>query len=244
MAKLTEDQLKQAVDAMLRQFVAENDPLGTELHVRMRGLEAAAPYLQIPWGEPTPEEIAKIANLRWHWENRSLSTSAEDVRFVAGQFVDLRNAALIPKPENPVVKDALANLQGVTLTRDEAQKITAAVWGCTDLAGEYRHSVFDPPTQKPETFKFGFTGFKDLPERQTGEYLDSMLSDSSKIAQPREEFKPNPADAPLTALRHAKLKKAFRMACEAVGPAEPFDPDKWASRQADIALAALDEVKP
>ena len=191
MAKLTEEQLRQAVDAMLRQFDAENDPMGTELHVRMRGLEAAAPYLQMLWDEPSHQE--------WELAKEAVVGPANPIFSalrIAREFVRRRNAALIPKPENPIIKDALANLRGVTLTHDEAQKITAAVWGCTDLAGEYRHSVFDPPTQKPETFGFGFTGFKDLPERQTGQYLDSMLSDSSKIAQPRPPIQRNPADMP------------------------------------------------
>jgi transposase len=157
-------------------------------NVLFMSLRAAAPYLQLPWDEPTEKEAYACQDAPNVQDNEPQQVIAE--------FVRRRNAALIPKPENPIVKDALANLRGVTLTHDEAQKITAAVWGCTDLAGEYRHSVFDPPTQKPETFGFGFTGFKDLPERQTGQYLDSMLSDSSKIAQPRPPIQRNPADMP------------------------------------------------
>jgi hypothetical protein len=57
MAELTERQLRLAAAALHKRFAQEGDPMGVDLHVCMRGLEAAAPFLQFLWEEPTTDEI-------------------------------------------------------------------------------------------------------------------------------------------------------------------------------------------
>ena len=61
-------------------------------------LRVTAPYLQMPWDEPTNEEVANIV--------RKLFATTECLDMLVledtlREFVRLRNAALLPKPVDP-----------------------------------------------------------------------------------------------------------------------------------------------
>jgi hypothetical protein len=74
MTELTEQQIEQAIAAFGNYAVAE----------RMR---RAAPFLQLPWDEPTEEEIDNAGR-------RGIESALRE-------FVRRRNAALQPKPVDP-----------------------------------------------------------------------------------------------------------------------------------------------
>lgn len=84
MAELTEEQIELAVREFLTMAQGEYVRDGT---VITKGLCAAAPYLQLPWEEPTKEEVAAI-----HWTLLSDGIAT---------FVRRRNAALLPEPVVP-----------------------------------------------------------------------------------------------------------------------------------------------
>jgi len=98
MAELTEQQLRLAAEAWGKSAHAQNDPIGANLHCFMRALEAAAPYLQLPWDEPSEEEVeeAMDAVIRAH----SLMGRERNwkVREVIREFVNRRN----PPPYKPI----------------------------------------------------------------------------------------------------------------------------------------------
>lgn len=107
MAELTKEQIESAAQALWQVTLEHRNHCSTtskweevaehykeEWRVWAR---AAAPFLQLPWDTPTTDEIKEITNQIWHWgsgPHRNFDTA----RFVAGQFVDRRNAALVPKP--------------------------------------------------------------------------------------------------------------------------------------------------
>lgn len=109
MAKLTKNQLSLATKAYYGALPG-TDPAGYHTSSIEKGLEAAAPFLQLPWDEPTDEEIAEIIRQHWHWNGRRKHIS-EVVRFIAGQFVDRRNAAFTPKPADPRREKIIAALR-------------------------------------------------------------------------------------------------------------------------------------
>ncbi len=91
MAELTKEQLDRAIDSY------ESIPLlgdvGTRGFIR-RCLIAAAPYLQLPWDEPTEKELF---DAKCGWGIERPFAICEEMR----QFVRIRNAALLPKPVDP-----------------------------------------------------------------------------------------------------------------------------------------------
>lgn len=92
MAELTQDQVERA-------HMALNGGAG-DIDLIHKSLHAAAPFLQLPWDEPTPEEMAAI--------DRDWIGFAEFVR----EFVRRRNAALLPEPVDPriaIVKHQLTD---------------------------------------------------------------------------------------------------------------------------------------
>lgn len=95
MAELTDDQVKAASAAIAKQFGGAVDGVLAENMLR-----TAAPFLQLPWDDPSNREIDSISKMNWHWRSGP-GTAFDTARFVAGQFVQLRNAALLPKPVDP-----------------------------------------------------------------------------------------------------------------------------------------------
>jgi len=95
MAELSERQIEQAAKAM---HGSDWERLKPDDKERYRtAARAAAPYLQLPWDEPTYEELdiavsdARIGDL----------ASSKDILH---EFVRRRNAALQPKPVDPAVE--------------------------------------------------------------------------------------------------------------------------------------------
>jgi hypothetical protein len=89
MAELTKEQVEQA-----REVYIKSGPNFDE-YVR-----AMAPYLQLPWDEPTESEISDAqADIRF--------TSEHQAAKVLFEFVRHRNAALLPKAANEAIKDLL-----------------------------------------------------------------------------------------------------------------------------------------
>lgn len=105
MAELTQDQVDRAVKAMdaYTPTVITNTELG---HM----VRAAAPFLQLPWDEPTEEESSVI-----HSSDLGLrltSSFDKNKRSILSDFVLRRNAALLPKPVDPRKKVVVGLLLG------------------------------------------------------------------------------------------------------------------------------------
>lgn len=86
MAELTNEQVDKALKACEGKFLG-------------KGIRAAAPFLQLPWDEPSEDEAKVI-----HSTNLGMSLTAtfDQCKWnVLREFVDRRNAALMPKPVDP-----------------------------------------------------------------------------------------------------------------------------------------------
>jgi hypothetical protein len=102
MAELKQEQLMLAVEAQSEAIKrwqnteSEHMPWGTKkYHLGMcqSGLRAAAPYLQFPWENVTDQEISMIAEAQ--------ARDPFGVQCAVVAFVNMRNAALLPKPVDP-----------------------------------------------------------------------------------------------------------------------------------------------
>lgn len=113
MAELTQEQLDLACAEVVRKHY---DPLGPVL--TMDVLRTAAPFLQLPWHEPTHEELVAIQRM-FPVSKPTLS----DLATIASEFVRLRNAVLLPKPVDPrkeKVGPILKSMERAIIGRDEA----------------------------------------------------------------------------------------------------------------------------
>lgn len=120
MDKLTERQLRLAAAALHRSFAQENDPMGADLHVCMRGLEASAPFLQFPWEAPTTGEIMESIS---HYARINPTPSGLPTTAMADTlmgFVRLRNTRislaasdLCSDPRHLAVRQILVEFAGV-----------------------------------------------------------------------------------------------------------------------------------
>lgn len=121
MKKPTEEQIDRA-ETLLNGFGLTNRAL------RQRIAEAA-PFLQMPWEPPTKEETERIRDLRITvLSERGNTTGTEDERDAIADFVERRNADLLPKPVDPrlekirgLCKEWLSNTRdhsGEQLTED------------------------------------------------------------------------------------------------------------------------------
>ena len=87
MKELTDEQIRLAREA----FAKDGGVIITST-----GLRAVAPFLQLPWDEPTVDEAERLHN------HNARTVPAYMGTFQAiGQFVRGRNAALNPKPVDP-----------------------------------------------------------------------------------------------------------------------------------------------
>lgn len=97
MAELTDDQVKAATAAIAKQFGGAVDGVLAENMLR-----AAAPFLQLPWDDPTKKELERF---RVH--------GVADFRGEIHNFIRSRNAALMSKPVDPRLDVLYALLQEV-----------------------------------------------------------------------------------------------------------------------------------
>lgn len=117
MADLTQEQVERAAKAAHDAFMEDGQPIGYDklaqtLREPYRScVRAAAPFLQLPWDEPTLEEASK-------------ANQCMDGQSAIFDFIRRRNAALLPKPVDPrlaVVRHQLGgpsmshNLDGVAV---------------------------------------------------------------------------------------------------------------------------------
>ena len=93
---LTEEQIQQACHAY-----------ATSLGDHVARMKAAAPYLQIPWAEPTAKECDDASRYCGH----------SDYRSVVCQFVFDRNAALLSKPEDHLIMEVAKVIQSDEFNR-------------------------------------------------------------------------------------------------------------------------------
>jgi hypothetical protein len=94
MAELTEQQINDAVDAFGAEWDQQKGLGANRIICERRGLSAAAPFLQLPWDEPTVEEYdIAVRDVR-------IGNTANGVD-IARSIVRRRNAALQPKPVDP-----------------------------------------------------------------------------------------------------------------------------------------------
>jgi hypothetical protein len=136
MAELTPNQIDEAAKALhLAMSVGERNPspwetIGYRSQDRYRVMaHDAAPFLQLPWDEPTEEEWSAIFHSIPGSSARSWASSS--ARSWACEFVRRRNAALLPKPVDPRIAAVLGVLRMPPSTGDEEEviRILAAIDG-------------------------------------------------------------------------------------------------------------------
>jgi hypothetical protein len=114
MKKLTEEQIDQAVESVMRTAAGPID-----LSLARIQLRAAAPFLQIPWEFPTTNEIGDaFAKFR---REETLNNSREGFKRALHEFIFTRNAALLPTPVDPrreTVKCVLGKRYSALLTNN------------------------------------------------------------------------------------------------------------------------------
>lgn len=107
MAELTQEQVERAV-AAVEKLQRSNMDIGSTVAIR-DVICVAAPFLQLPWDEPTEEEI-QVA----YESTEALPLPGGSLRWLK-EFVRRRNAALITKPFDPRKAKIVAALEGLAL---------------------------------------------------------------------------------------------------------------------------------
>lgn len=213
MAELTEQQLESAKQELAKVF---GGPMDDVLMTNM--LRAAAPFLQLPWDEPSEQECEQFYRLN--------SQARPSPRSALEDFVRRRNATLMEKPVAETIEEQLAGAKRACRLALNAFERDDAI----DWAEVEKYAA-------PE-FQFGFTGFKPLDSAERDHmYRTSVLE---RPRPPREEFKKNPADMPQPVdPRKAAIVKMF---ADVPGSYSTIGPGNR-GHVADMILAALDAVK-
>ena len=121
MAELKEQQIEFAVAAF--ENVAGHAATGELLSMAER-MRRAAPFLQLPWDEPTKEEAESFHEDYYTFA----STSIPSTLHALVRFIRYRNAALQPKSVDPRIAVILGILDSSASTSDvKAKEITAAL---------------------------------------------------------------------------------------------------------------------
>ena len=115
MAELTAQQIEFAVAAF--ENVAGHAATGELLSMAER-MRRAAPFLQLPWDEPSREE-------------RNVAANQRNVELALLVFVRRRNAAIQPKPVDPLREKIIAALDKLYLNK-ESSKIADAILDALD----------------------------------------------------------------------------------------------------------------
>ena len=127
MAELKEQQIEFAVAAF--ENVAGHAATGELLSMAER-MRRAAPFLQLPWDEPSVEEFRPCWEYAKHLSlyANHISLINEAIESALCEFVRRRNAALQPKPVDPRIAVILGVLDSSACTSDvKAKEITAAL---------------------------------------------------------------------------------------------------------------------
>lgn len=211
--ELTNDQVELAVQAFVAEF-GPADSLEGIAEQRKIAMRAAAPFLQLPWDEPSTDELGSCFTTAY--KKDGYSPTQMDINFILTWFVRRRNAALAPNPVDPRINAIARVLQE-----------NSPLWGKsgTDLAEKVIAALDEKP--EPE-FKFGFNPLESSANDHM--YRNSVLA---QPAPPREEFKKNPADMPKDFRRQVIATELCALGVDV----------KIGFTAADRILAALDEVK-
>ena len=124
MSKLSDEQIEQAAIAGCYMNAPWDDLLGQTRDRVRRNLRKAAPFLQMPWDEPTEEEFTQL--LTGVHPNSNYGGTIMDA---LKKFVHIRNAALLPKPVDPR-REAVAKVlteHKVWTVDDQVDRILAAL---------------------------------------------------------------------------------------------------------------------
>lgn len=109
MSKLTDKQLELAVKA----FSTDPEVIVQGVWNLKSCLRNSAPYLQIPWDEPTSEEVIPIYANLYHYKIEDVSPSSiEGITKAFVEFVRIRNAAILPKLVDPRIAIVVKVLRG------------------------------------------------------------------------------------------------------------------------------------
>ena len=120
MAELTAQQIEFAVAAF--ENVAGHAATGELLSMAER-MRRAAPFLQLPWDEPSVEEFRPC----WEYA-KHISPIDKAMESALCEFVRRRNAALQPKPVDPRIAVIVGILESSASTSDvKAKEILAAI---------------------------------------------------------------------------------------------------------------------
>ncbi len=121
--KLSEDQLNRAIQAFKSQDRAFTGSVGA-------GLCLAAPFLQLPWSEPTGSELAEAWSAIAEPSMTSGTGWKGNWHDACREWVRRRNAQLLPPPIDPrhqVVLNALLGFNGMVNLDQIAASILAAL---------------------------------------------------------------------------------------------------------------------
>jgi hypothetical protein len=129
MAELTDEQVKQAAEissSTRTHSLSWNGPRSEKgMDLWLSTMRAAAPFLQLPWDEPSMDEANEI--------EQNIPRNAPPVDQLMRAltvFVHRRNAALIPKPFDPrkeVIVRVLSEQPKDAWYKDTADRILAAL---------------------------------------------------------------------------------------------------------------------
>lgn len=122
MGKLTDEQVEQAAKAMFTAWYSKT-PLNMDWGdankpMWIAAAHAAAPFLQLPWDEPTREEFSSIhdSSICLYGDGKLCRAVSDALR----QFILIRNAAMISKPVDPRIQAVEGVLEMLT---DEGGRI-------------------------------------------------------------------------------------------------------------------------
>lgn len=122
MAELTDDQVEKAVKAASATRTSKlswNGSTGENgIDLWRATVRAAAPFLQLPWYEPTREEFSSIhdSSICLYGDGKLCRAVSDALR----QFILIRNAAMISKPVDPRIQAVKGVLEMLT---DEGGRI-------------------------------------------------------------------------------------------------------------------------
>jgi hypothetical protein len=124
MEELTAQQIDDAVEAFGIEWDQQKGLGANRIICERRGLSAAAPFLQLPWDDPTKEEAESFHEDYYTFA----STSIPSTLHALVRFIRYRNAALQPKSVDPRIAVILGILDSSASTSDvKAKEITAAL---------------------------------------------------------------------------------------------------------------------
>lgn len=131
MADLNDKELKLAAEAMFKAWY-EKTPLSMDWTkgnqpMWIAAARAAAPFLQLPWDEPTDDETYAVNSKGSSY----LQAPHEMVRALLRRFVSNRNRSLLPNP-NPRRDAILRAMEGSGVARPFIEKYADVILAALD----------------------------------------------------------------------------------------------------------------